>query len=71
MENLAIQYWKKAVEEHAENLMDDKLKITDELLEKVATKLLSDDEMWQAIDNCIEYHLYHTTNKAIKFEDGF
>lgn len=66
MENLAIQYWKKAVEEHAENLMDDKLKITDELLEKVATKLLSDDEMWQEIDNCIEYHLYHEHNKEEK-----
>ena len=63
MEDLIKQYWKQAVETFTESVNDASLNVTDELINNVVIELLGDDEMWQKIDDTIQYYLYHEQEK--------
>lgn len=54
----AKEYWKQAIEDYLE-CCNDNIELDDNELERIANELLNDNDVWQTIEEAIDYHIYH------------
>lgn len=65
MENeleLGRKYWEREIREYMYCACEDMEDIDDTIMESVIGCVMGDDEMWQKIDETIEYYLHRIIN---------
>lgn len=66
MENeleLGRRYWEREIREYMYCACEDFDEIDDSVMESVIGCVMGDDEMWNKIDETIEYYLHRIINK--------
>lgn len=54
---MGLQYWKQYVRDYLSCGMYDNQELTEDKIERIAMKLLEDDEMWNTIDYTAQYYI--------------